>query len=73
MTPALKFFLLSFFIFYTSLNAQTPKITGVEEALGKPLIERYVIDELKDLRIENMKLRNELEKRIANSNSKCNT
>jgi tetratricopeptide (TPR) repeat protein len=65
MTTALKFFLLSFFIFYTSLNAQTTEITGVDKALEKPLIERYVIDELKDLRMENMKLKNEVEKRIS--------
>ncbi|MCP4969894.1 MAG: tetratricopeptide repeat protein [Arcobacter sp.] len=32
--------------------------------LDKPLVERYILDELKDLRMENMKLRNELQKRI---------
>ena len=32
---------------------------------GHDIMERYVMDELKELRIENMKLRNEVEKRIS--------
>lgn len=38
---------------------------GLKQLLDKPLIERYILDELKDLRVENMKLRNEVEKRIS--------
>lgn len=60
-----SFVLLCFLIFYTSLNAETPQVAGLHEAVEKPLIERYIIDELKDLRIENMKLKIELEKRIS--------
>ena len=61
-----KFFLLMFFlIFCTSLNANSSQIKGIDKALERPLIERYIIDELKDLRIENMKLKNEVEKRIS--------
>ncbi len=60
-----SFFLLFFLIFYTTLNADTSQTKGVHEAVEKPLIERYIIDELKDLRLENMKLRNELEKRVS--------
>jgi tetratricopeptide (TPR) repeat protein len=59
------FIVLFFLIFYTLVNADTPKIKGVDEALEKPLIERYIIDELKDLRVQNMQLKNDLEKRIS--------
>jgi tetratricopeptide (TPR) repeat protein len=66
MNIVLKIFtLLSFFIFYTSVNADNSQIKGLDKALEKPLIERYIIDELKDLRMENMKLKNEVEKRIS--------
>ncbi|QOY52998.1 tetratricopeptide repeat protein [Candidatus Sulfurimonas baltica] len=66
MNIALKFFvLLSFLIFYTSVNADTPQIKGLDKELKKPLIERYIMDELKDLRMENMKIKNEVEKRIS--------
>ena len=60
-----SFFLLFFLFFHTALNAETPQVKGVHEAVQRPLIERYIIDELKDLRLENMKLRNELEKRVS--------
>jgi tetratricopeptide (TPR) repeat protein len=60
-----SFFFLFFFIFYTSVNADSAKTKGIDEALEKPLIERYIIDELKDLRMQNMQLKNDLEKRIA--------
>ncbi|MCW8895211.1 tetratricopeptide repeat protein [Sulfurimonas sp.] len=66
MNIVLKFFLLlSFLFFYTSVNADTPQIKGLDNELKKPLIERYIMDELKDLRIENMKTKNEVEKRIS--------
>ncbi len=59
------FTILSFLFFYTSLNADNSKITGLDKELQKPLIERYIMDELKDLRIENMKVKNEVDKRIS--------
>ncbi|WP_294962237.1 tetratricopeptide repeat protein [Sulfurimonas sp.] len=66
MNIVLKFFLLmSFLVFSSLLNANNPQIKGLEKALEKPLIERYILDELKDLRIQNLKLKNELEKRIS--------
>jgi len=66
MYTSLKlFYILFFLIFYTSVDAESHKIKGVDEVLKKPLIERYVIDELKELRIQNMQLRNDLEKRIS--------
>lgn len=60
-----NFILTSFLIFYTSLNADSSKIKGLDNELNKPLIERYIMDELKELRIENMKIKNEVEKRIS--------
>jgi tetratricopeptide (TPR) repeat protein len=36
-----------------------------KQLLDKPLVERYILDELKDLRVENMKLRNEVERRLS--------
>ncbi len=66
MNIVLKLFLLlSFLIFYTSVNADGSQIKGLDKELKKPLIERYIMDELKDLRIENMKIKNEVEKRIS--------
>ncbi|MBU1667992.1 tetratricopeptide repeat protein [bacterium] len=66
MYIVLKFFVfLSFFIVSTSLNADSTQVKGIDEALEKPLIERYIMDELKDLRMENMRLRNEVEKRVS--------
>jgi len=37
----------------------------LKKLLDKPLIERYILDDLKDLRVENLKLRTELERRIS--------
>ncbi|MFT5661970.1 MAG: tetratricopeptide (TPR) repeat protein [Sulfurimonas sp.] len=66
MNIVLKSFVLFFFLLlYTSVNADNSKIKGVDEALEKPLIERYIIDELKDLRMQNMILKNDVEKRIS--------
>jgi tetratricopeptide (TPR) repeat protein len=66
MNIALQSFLLLFsLIFYTALNADNSQTKGVHQAVEKPLIERYIIDELKDLRMENMKLKNEVERRIS--------
>lgn len=59
------FVVLYFVLFYTSLNANNYQVKGLENELKKPLIERYIMDELKNLRIENMKLKNEIEKRIS--------
>lgn len=66
MQIVFKFFLLlSLVIFSTSVNADNSQIKGLSQELQKPLIERYIMDELKDLRMENMKIKNELEKRIS--------
>lgn len=54
-----------FLTFSTLLFAEQKDAQGVKQLLDKPLVERYVLDELKDLRIENMKLRNEVERRIS--------
>jgi len=51
--------------FSTTLIALEKNPVEIKQLLEKPLIERYILDELKDLRIENMKLRNEIERRIS--------
>jgi len=65
MNIVLNFFLLSFLILYSSLNADTAQTSNLSKELQKPLVERYIMDELKDLRMENMRVRNEVEKRIS--------
>jgi len=66
MNISLKSFLFLFsLIFYTTLSADGSQVRGVHQAVEKPLIERYIIDELKDLRMENMKLKTEVERRIS--------
>jgi len=62
MQFALKiFFLLLLFGIFSQLSAESKS----EAVLEKPLVERYILDELKELRIENMKLKTELERRVA--------
>jgi len=58
------FTLLLILFFSTVLSASKEDTSGLKELLEKPLMERYILDELKDLRIDNMKLRNEVEKRL---------
>lgn len=57
--------LVMFLTCNTILSADVQDTQGVKQLLDKPLVERYVLDELKDLRVENMKLRNEVERRIS--------
>ncbi|MDD2789282.1 MAG: tetratricopeptide repeat protein [Sulfurimonas sp.] len=57
--------LLVLFVLPSTLCAAEEETQGVKKLLEKPLIERYILDELKDLRLENMKLRNEVERRIS--------
>lgn len=64
MNFALKLFTIISILFFSSfLNASEKSEDGLKQLLEKPLIERYILDELKDLRIENMKLRVEVEKK----------
>jgi tetratricopeptide (TPR) repeat protein len=65
MSYLFKFFSVLLFFIFTSLSAENIEVIGVDKTLEKPLIERYVLDELKDLRIENLKIRNELESRLS--------
>ncbi|MBU0720206.1 tetratricopeptide repeat protein [bacterium] len=66
MNLASKFFtLIVLFALSGILCASDKDVVGLKEALEKPLVERYILDELKDLRVENMKLRNEVERRIS--------
>lgn len=59
------FMLLSFLVFSTLGNADNTQIKGLDKELKKPLIERYIMDELKDLRIENMRIKVEVEQRLS--------
>jgi len=66
MNLSSKFFILVFILFFSSLlNAEQKQSEPLKELLQRPLMERYILDELKDLRIENMKLRTQVEKRLA--------
>lgn len=68
MNPAFKFFALMLLLaFFNMLSAAEKDVAGLKELLDKPLIERYVLDEIRDLRVENMKVRNEVERRISKS------
>ena len=65
MNLTLKLFtFLLLLIFSSVLSANEKDAKGLKPLLEKPLMERYILDDLKDLRIENLKLRNEVEKRI---------
>lgn len=57
--------IIMLFLFTTMLSGAQDASGGVKQMLDKPLVERYILDELKDLRVENMKLRNEVERRIS--------
>ncbi len=59
-------FLLFFILILSSGNlyAKDKENTGLKPLLERSLMERYILDELKSLRIENLKLRNEVEKRM---------
>ena len=66
MNFTFKFFTFLMLLVFASILFANEKSTQIiTPLLDKPLIERYILDELKDLRIENMKLRNEVEKRIS--------
>ena len=56
--------ILLLLIFSSALSANEKGTKDLKQLLDKPLIERYILDDLKDLRVENMKLRTEVEKRI---------
>lgn len=60
-----KYLVLIMLFTCSTLSADVEDAQGVKQLLDKPLVERYVLDELKDLRVENMRLRNEVERRIS--------
>lgn len=61
-----KYFVILFFLLFSiSLYAQDEQNKNTNKLLEKPLIERYILDELKSLRIENTKLKSEVEKKMA--------
>jgi len=61
-----KFLLLFVFLVSSiSLSANEKVTIEKKQLLDRPLMERYIVDELRALRIENSKLKIEVEKRIA--------
>jgi len=63
MNHTFKFFIF-LLLFSSALFANEKDTKGLKPLLEKPLMERYILDDLKDLRMENIKLRNEVERRI---------
>ena len=60
-----KFLLLFLFLVSSiSLSANEKVVDEKKQLLDRPLMERYIVDELRALRIENSKLKIEVEKRI---------
>lgn len=49
----------------TSFSKQTLKIDTIQEPLYRPLVERYILDEIKSLREDNQSLRAQVTKQIA--------
>src|SRR5210317_641 len=70
MTIKFKLILFILLSLYTSLQANDPAIKGIDESSKKPLVERFILDELRSLRIENMQVKNDLEKRLARAEIK---
>jgi len=65
MNYMLKFIPLLMAVFLSSgLFANEKARTELNPLLERPLMERYILDELKSLRIDNLQLRNEVEKRL---------
>jgi len=63
MNHTFKFFIF-LLLFSSALFANEKDTKGLKPLLEKPLMERYILDDLKDSRMENIKLRNEVERRI---------
>jgi len=61
----LKIFLLLFSIFIVFSFANDIKDEKIEKQLYVPLIERYILDELKEIRIDHHRLRSDVEQRIS--------
>lgn len=59
----LVFFLMLFFV--SIAQADVPAAQTIEKPFYTPLIERYILDELKSTRIDQQRLRNDVEKRIS--------
>lgn len=65
MNLVLKFIMFIMLLaFSNTLCANEEDPQELKPLLQKPLIERYILDDLKDLRMENVKLRIEVEKRV---------
>jgi tetratricopeptide (TPR) repeat protein len=69
MNFILKLFILQFLIFgFTyAQDAKEPLKHSETEILDRPLVERYILDELKELRTNQLKLKEEVTKQITSS------
>ena len=66
MSLKIKFIsLIMLLTFCIDLSAVEKNAKESPSLLERPLMERYILDELKALRIENLRLRNEVEKRLS--------
>ena len=61
----MKIFLLLFSIFIVISFADEIADKKIEKKLYEPLIERYILDELKEIRIDHHRLRSDVEQRIS--------
>ena len=66
MNLTFKIFTFLLLLSFSSVLCANEKVTkGLTPLLEKPLMQRYILDDLKDLRMQNMQLRNDVEKRIS--------
>ncbi len=61
----LKIFILLFSILIISTYANDKQDEKIQKKLYEPLIERYILDELKEIRVDHHRLRSDVEQRIA--------
>nr|WP_321268120.1 tetratricopeptide repeat protein [uncultured Sulfurimonas sp.] len=61
----MKIFILLFSILIISTYANDKQDEKIQKKLYEPLIERYILDELKEIRVDHHRLRSDVEQRIA--------
>lgn len=61
----MRIFILFFALLVSMVSAGDVADAPIEKKLYEPLIERYILDELKEIRIDHHRLRSDVEKRIS--------